>query len=123
MSWPEDELQRIIDEDDLHISLLREDGKTYGTPTWIWCVHVDDDLYVRARNGCRSRWFQAAERERAGRIIIAGIVKDVILETVSSSINRCIDEAYRKKYQGSPYLEPMVSEDSRAATIKITPRL
>ena len=33
--------------DDLHISPFREDGVTYGTPTWIWSVAVDDALYVR----------------------------------------------------------------------------
>lgn len=37
--------------DDLHISPFREDGKTYGTPTWIWSVVVDGGLYVRAYNG------------------------------------------------------------------------
>lgn len=33
-----DELKRIDKADDLHIAPLREDGKTYGTPTWIWEV-------------------------------------------------------------------------------------
>lgn len=27
---------------------FREDGKTYGKPTWMWAVVVDGDLYVRA---------------------------------------------------------------------------
>ena len=50
-TWPKDELKRIAETDDLHISPLREDGKTYGTPTWIWSVVVDDGLYVRGYNG------------------------------------------------------------------------
>jgi NAD(P)-dependent dehydrogenase (short-subunit alcohol dehydrogenase family) len=33
--WKTDELQRIAETDDLHISPFREDGATYGTPTWI----------------------------------------------------------------------------------------
>lgn len=37
-TWPEDELQKIAASDDLHISPFREDGETYGTPTWIWSV-------------------------------------------------------------------------------------
>ena len=34
-AWPEDELRRIAATDDLHVSPPREDGRTYGTPTWI----------------------------------------------------------------------------------------
>ena len=50
-AWPKDDLSRIAGTDDLHISPLREDGVTYGTPTWIWSVVVDHALYVRAYNG------------------------------------------------------------------------
>jgi hypothetical protein len=34
-AWIEDELGKIAKTDDLHISPFREDGKTYGTATWI----------------------------------------------------------------------------------------
>ena len=43
-----DELRKIAEADDLHISPFREDGKTYGTPTWIWSVAVER-CPVRAR--------------------------------------------------------------------------
>ena len=45
-TWTKDELHRIAVADDLHISPFRDDGKTYGTPTWIWSVVVDDALYL-----------------------------------------------------------------------------
>ena len=64
--WLKKELERIASTDDLHISPLREDGKTYGTPTWIWSVVVDGTLYVRAYNGKESRWYKAALRQKAG---------------------------------------------------------
>ena len=51
MKWRPEELRRIAETDDLHISPFREDGVTYGTPTWIWSVVVDDGLYVRGYNG------------------------------------------------------------------------
>jgi len=56
-----DELQSIARTDDLHISPFREDGETYGAPTWIWSVVVDGDLYVAAttvsnRVGIRPLW-------------------------------------------------------------------
>ncbi|WP_236756108.1 DUF2255 family protein [Actinomyces radicidentis] len=46
--------------DDLHVSPFREDGTTYGTPTWIWSVVVDGRLFIRAWNGPSGRWYQAA---------------------------------------------------------------
>jgi hypothetical protein len=78
-AWPKDELGKIAEADDLHVAPLREDGKTYGTPTWIWSVAADDALYVRGYNGQRSSWYQAAIRQKAGRIIAAGMTKEVAL--------------------------------------------
>jgi hypothetical protein len=71
-TWPKDQLSKIAEADDLHIAPLREDGVTYGTPTWIWSVAVDGALFVRAYNGPNSRWYRAAARQRAGRITAAG---------------------------------------------------
>lgn len=121
-AWPKDELHKIAEADDLHIAPFREDGKTYGTPTWIWSVAVDDALYVRGYNGRNSRWYQAAVRQKAGRIIAAGITKEVSFEPVDGSINDRIDVAYRAKYRGSPYLKPMIGTSARSATVKIMPR-
>ena len=101
-TWPADELRRIAEADDLHISPFREDGVTYGTPTWIWSVAVDGDLYVRAYNGQNSRWYQAALRQKAGRITAAGMTKEVAFEAVNGPIQDRIDEAYRQKYAKSP---------------------
>src|ERR687883_640459 len=120
--WKKDELQRIAETDDLHISPFREDGVTYGTPTWIWSVVVGDALYVRAYNGQDSRWYQAAVRQKAGRITAAGITKEVTFEPVDGPINDRIDDAYRAKYRGSPYLGPMIGARARSATVKVMPR-
>jgi hypothetical protein len=120
--WPKDELDKIAAADDLHIAPFREDGKTHGTPTWIWSVAVDGELYVRAYNGQSSRWYQAAVRQRAGRIIAAGMTRDVEFERVDGSLNERIDDAYRAKYARSSYLRPMIGATARSATIRITPR-
>src|SRR6266568_4573551 len=122
MRWPKDELRRIAETDDLHISPFREDGVTYGTPTWIWSVAVNGDLYVRGYNGQQSRWYQAAVRQKAGRIRAAGITKEVNFEPIDGPINDRIDDAYRTKYAGSLYLNPMIGASARAATVKIVPR-
>lgn len=122
-AWSKEELRKIAEADDLHISPLREDGVTYGTPTWIWSVAVDAALCVRAYNGIESRWYQAALRQKAGRIKAAGMTKAVAFEPVDDGpTNDRIDEAYRAKYSKSPYLKPMISARARAATIRIAPR-
>ena len=121
-AWPKDELRRIAEADDLHIAPLREDGVTFGSPTWIWSVAVDDGLYVRGYNGQNSRWYKAAVRQKAGRITAAGMTKDVVFEPVVGSLNARVDDAYRAKYRGNPYLGPMTGDRARSATVKVAPR-
>ena len=121
MKWSADELRKIIEADDLHISPFREDGVTPGTPTWIWAVAVDGDLYVRGYNGQGSRWYQAARRQKAGQITAAGATRNGLFEPVAGAINDRVDEAYRTKYRGSAYLAPMIGDSARGATIRIMP--
>src|SRR5205814_6745855 len=121
-TWSKEELRKIAEADVLHIAPFREDGVTYGTPTWIWSVAVDDALYVRAYNGQNSRWYQAALKQKAGRIIAAGMTKEVTFEPVEGAINDQIDDAYQEKYSSSPYLNSMIGARARSATLKLMPR-
>jgi hypothetical protein len=121
-TWPKDEPEKIAEADDLHISPFREDGVTYGTPTWIWSVAVDDALYVRAFNGRDSRWYQAALQQGAGPITAASLTKEVAFEPVEGPISDRIDDAYRQKYRGNPYLDPMIGPCARSATVRVMPR-
>lgn len=122
ITWSKEELQRIAEADDLRISPFREDGETYGTPTWIWSVVVDGSLYVRAYYGQSSRWYQAALKQKAGRITVAGMTRDVAFEPIVGQMGDHIDNAYRAKYKGSPYLNAMISARARSATVKVLPR-
>lgn len=83
---------------------------------------IDDDVYARAYNGKKSRWYQAAMRQKAGRITVAGMTNEVRFQQVDGPINDRIDDAYRAKYKGSPYLDPMIGARARSATVKIDPR-
>src|SRR5271167_5041612 len=60
--------------------------------------------------------------KKAGRIIAVGMTKEVAFEPVDGPIGDRIDDAYRAKYHGSPYLSPMISARARSATVKVTPR-
>ena len=120
-TWLKDELRRIAETDDLHIAPFREDGK-HTHPTCIWSVVIDNSLYVRAYNGPKSRWYHAAMKQKAGRITAAGITKEVVFEPVDGAINDRIDDAYRAKYKGSPYLSPMIGASRPLRTVKVVPR-
>ena len=122
IQWNKSDLQNIAETDDLHIAPLRDDGVTYGTPTWIWSVVVDNQLFVRPYNGKRSSWYKAAISQKAGQIEAAGLTRQVNFEQESDdAVNRRIDDAYRTKYKGSPYLNAMIESGPRSATIKILP--
>ncbi len=121
-AWTPQQLEKISSTDDFHISPYRDDGTTPGTPTWIWSVVIDDDVYVRAYNGTASRWHRSAMTQRAGRIRAGGIDAEVAFSPVDGEINGRIDAAYAEKYAGSPYLPPMISMRTRAATMRVDPR-
>ena len=47
-AWVKEKLRKIAETNDLHIGPFREDGMTYGTPTWIWSVVVGDGCMCAA---------------------------------------------------------------------------
>src|SRR5881409_2060529 len=96
-TWPDEQLRRIVEADDLHVAPLRDDGVSFGTPTHVWCVAFKGSLYVRAYHGRDSRWYQAALRQKAGHIVAAGVTLDVRFEPVDSGFDDDIDAAYRSK--------------------------
>jgi hypothetical protein len=117
--WNPELIAAIASTDDLHISPYRTDGTTFGTPTSIWSVVVDGNLYVRGYNGQNSRWYNAAVTQNAGRVRAAGRTADVLLApVVGSGINDHLDDAYRRKYAGSPYLAHMLGTGPRSATVQ-----
>ena len=88
VTWSPEELRKIAKPDELLVSPLREDGVTYGAGVPIWSVAVDNALYVRGYVGQKTRWYQDALRQKAGRISAAGITKEVAFEPVEGPIER-----------------------------------
>jgi hypothetical protein len=71
---------------------------------------------VRAYNGQRSRWYQAAKRQKAGRITVAGMTREVAFELGEGPINDRIDDIYREKYRSSEYLAPILLQEVPVAS-------
>lgn len=121
--WQTEQLKAFATADDFRMSPFYSDGKTYGTPTWIWSVVVDGRLYVRAWNGLNSRWHRSAVKQRAGRMYLAGANYDIGFVAVDSGrLNTEIDRAYQRKYATSPYLTAMIQAGPKASTLEIVPR-
>ena len=76
-------------------------------PLWRVRIRLSDDPHSRAQ----------LDQALAGQQ-----VKEVTFEPVDGPINDLIDDAYRAKYHGSPYLKPMIGVRARSATVKVIPR-
>jgi hypothetical protein len=123
-TWTSDELNKIGTAEELQIASLRRDG-TLRNPVTIWVVRLGDDLYVRSYKGRTSAWFRGTQARHEGHIQAGGIEKDVtFVEEADPNLNDQIDAAYRAKYRryAASYVDPMVSPEARAATIKLVPR-
>lgn len=122
MLWNTDILTKIDAADDLKIAPYRPDMNTTGTPTWVWEVAVDNRLFVRAYNGTRSKWYQAALSQQAGKILTIGQEFTVLFsKTEDPGLETIIDQAYREKYSSSSYVSAMTGARARAATVEILP--
>ena len=121
-SWNEDDLWAIAESHDLYISPFREDGTTYGTPTLVWPLVVDGEVYVRAARGQQSSWYAAALNQTAGRIRVGGKDYEVTFEPGGNETAAAIDAAYEEKYKGSSAVPIMQEEGPKSATVRISPR-
>jgi len=121
-SWSADPLKAIAENADLLVSPFREDGTTYRTPTQTWALVVDSNVYVRAANGPKSHWYQAAITQGAGRVRVSGQYYDVKFEAAGDENEAAIDAAYEAKYPGSSAVPTMQGEGPKSASVRISPR-
>jgi hypothetical protein len=122
-TWTAADLRSIEQNQDLFVAPFREDGTTYGTPTQTWALVVDGNVYVRAANGTKSRWYKAAITQRAGRVRVGGIFHDVTFEAADGSTEAAIDAAYKAKYASDPTsVRHMLGAGPKKAVVRISPR-
>ncbi|MFI1092349.1 DUF2255 family protein [Streptomyces sp. NPDC020917] len=122
-TWNRQTLERIATADELHIAPRRGDG-SLRNPTTIWVVRDGDDLYVRSWRGKQGSWWNTARDSHAGHVTAGGAEADVTFTAVSDpAVNDRVDAAYRAKYgRYSGYVEPMVADQARSTTLRLTPQ-
>jgi hypothetical protein len=97
MAWNNDQLERIGQAEELHVSSYRRDG-TLRRWTPIWAVRVGDDLYVRSAFGPEGGWYRNAMRNQTARIRAGGVETDVGLELANDpATNAQVEETYESK--------------------------
>jgi hypothetical protein len=123
-NWIQKNLERIGAADELQLTSFKQDS-TRRLPVTIWVVRVDDDVYVRAYRGHETAWFQHVQRRPEGRIEAGEVTKDVTLVDASSdgALGNQIDAAYQSKYRrySATYVDPMITPQARATTLKLVP--
>ena len=122
-TWDPDILARIDGAAELTIAPTRRTGAGYRTPVPIWHVVVDGELYVRAYMGEESRWFRAARDRGTGRVSADGVTIEVTFDpVVDRGLDAAVDAAYRRKYDPSPYVAPMLTPIAHAHVLRVVPR-
>jgi hypothetical protein len=123
VAWASDELDRIGEAEELQLASLRPEG-ALRKPVTVWVVRVGNDLYVRSLYGRTSGWFGGVQDRHEGHVSAGGVDKDVRFAEVDEGVNDEIDEAYRTKYRDQPtaYVDPTVTPQARAATLRLEPR-
>lgn len=120
-SWTADELARVSGALELELAALRPDGSAR-RPVTIWTVRAGDDLYVRSWRGASGSWYRAVRARPQGHVSAGGVERDVELVPAEEETWPAVDDAYRTKYgRHAGYVEPMVSPDARATTLKLLP--
>ena len=120
--WEQDHLESIGGAKEIEVLAPESDG-SMDDPVTIWVVRVGDELFIRSVQGQHGAWYQRAEDKHLGRITVDGATVDVEFEDVGEEKGDEIDSAYREKYDdSSESVEDIVTADSRATTLRLTPR-
>jgi hypothetical protein len=121
-TWTSDELDAIGRAEELRLATPRADG-TLRSPVTIWVIRHGDDLYIRSYRGPGGSWYRHARGRRDGHIQAGGVDRDVTFADADHDLDDQIDAVYRTKYHRYPrYVDPMISPQVRATTIKLLPR-
>jgi hypothetical protein len=79
---------------------------------------------VRSYRGRNGAWFRSVLRRPEGRVRAGGVDRDAGFEEPDDADHNAIDQAYRTKYAryARTYVDPMVSTDATAATLRLIAR-
>ena len=85
-------------------------------------MRAGDDIIVRSAYGTGNGWYKRAIASGTGAIRAGGVEAEVAFEPVAEG-QEAIDAVYHAKYDkyGSRVVNPVVSAESHAATLRLVP--
>jgi hypothetical protein len=122
-TWTADELDRIGNATELHVSSVRDDG-TLRPYVTIWMVRAGDDIYIRSMVSAGTPWYRRAKASGVGRIKAGGIERDVTFADAEAHDHSTIDAAYHAKYDryGPGPVGAVVGPGAAPVTLRLLPR-
>jgi hypothetical protein len=120
MNWDSATVRQLADAHEIDVVVPAPDRPDVRAPIWI--VAAGGDLYVRSWKGDAGIWYGRARRYATGSIFAAGRELPVRFTAVAEpGVNARIDEAYRRKYDSSPYTEAMLRRPAAGTTLRVDP--
>jgi len=121
--WPQDELKRIGDAEEVQLASRRPDGSLRPYVT-MWVARAGDSLYVRSAYGPDNPWYRRATASGSGRIRAAGIERDVSFAQASAEVQGDIDAAYHAKYDshGPRIVGSVTGPGAHRVTVRLVPQ-
>jgi hypothetical protein len=114
-------LQHLADVEEIDIAFRRPNGSTGSTP--IWVVLVGEDVFVRSIRGLRGGWYRRLLADPDGEVRDSRHAHPVRAEPVADEGTLAeVTAAYRAKYGGSPYVQPLLEEANVPGTMRLQPR-
>jgi hypothetical protein len=121
-TWTTDELARIGEAEELHVSSFRSDGTLRPFVT-IWVVRAGEGIYIRSAHGSDNPWFRRAKATGMGRIHVGGIEADVTFAEPDDDVHADIDAAYHAKYDryGPKIVGTVAGTHAIETTLRVLP--
>ena len=115
-----DALHHLADVEEIRIGVRRPDGSTRSVP--IWVVRVGDHIYVRSVRGPKGGWYRRLRANPDGEARDADHRHLVHAEPVTDADTIAeVTRAYATKYEGSPFVRPLLGGPSVDATLRLDP--
>ena len=122
MVWSEEQVREFAERSEVEV-VAPEGGGAERAPVTVWAVVADGVPYLRSFRGAQGRWYRRMRRNPDGAVRVGGARLPVHCEPVTDEdVRRAVDDAYRRKYGGSPYVDTMLSADSVRTTLRLEPR-